>query len=39
MMSSSAMALPHIEGTTTASRKPLLLNSASQFGASYWKGE
>lgn len=38
MMASSAIALPHLEGTTSGPRDPLLLNSASEFTASYWKG-
>lgn len=28
----------HMEGKTSSPRVPLLLNSSSQFGASYWKG-
>lgn len=28
----------HVEGKTTGQRDPLLLNSSSQFTASYWKG-
>lgn len=38
MMASSAMSSPHIEGVTTVTRLPLLLNAGSQYGASYWKG-
>lgn len=37
-MNSSAMSDIHIEGKTSVLRDPLLLNSGSQFGASYWKG-
>lgn len=37
-MMSSAMSSIHLEGTLTPPRLPLLLNSGSQFGASYWKG-
>lgn len=35
---STAMSSIHLEGTLTPTRLPLLLNSGSQFGASYWKG-
>lgn len=35
---SSAMSSIHLEGTLTPPRLPLLLNSGSQFGSSYWKG-
>lgn len=35
---SSAMSSIHLEGTLTPTRLPLLLNSGSQYGASYWKG-
>lgn len=38
MMSSSAMSSIHLEGTITTPRLPLLLNSGSQYGGSYWKG-
>jgi hypothetical protein len=38
MMSSSSLSDIHIEGKTSSPRDPLLLNSGSQFGASYWKG-
>lgn len=38
MLASSALTSIHFEGTLTPPRLPLLLNSGSQYGASYWKG-
>jgi hypothetical protein len=38
MMASSGLSSLHLEGTTTPTRLPLLLNPGSQYGASYWKG-
>lgn len=38
MMASSGLSSLHLEGTLTPTRLPLLLNSVSQYGASYWKG-
>lgn len=37
-MASSGLSDIHMEGTTSGPRDPLLLNSGSEFIASYWKG-